>query len=137
MISLYNIFESIILEETKLLSEGITIQDIQKAIDSNLRYKVWYQGEKETTPSMRLVDFYAFGTSLKDNDVVRVFQPFGFTTTQNGKWKLLRIDRITRMEPTGFRLSKKSIDKYSPDIPPFNQYGDGSMKNVKHIRKVE
>ena len=137
MISLYNIFETIILEEKKLLTEGISREDIIKAIDSGLRYRVWYQGEKETTPSMRLVDFYAYGRSRSGNEVVRIFQPFGFTTSENGKWKLLRVDRITRIEPTKYRLSNKSIDKFDPSIPAFNKTGDYSMSHVDYIRKVE
>jgi len=137
MIKLYNIFEYIILEETKLLTEGISRDDIVTAIDSNRRYRVWYQGERENTPSERLVDFYALGRSKAGNEVVRIFQPFGFTTTKNAKWKILRVDRITRIEPTGYRIGKKSIDQFDSSIPAFNRSGDGAMSNVDYIRKVE
>lgn len=137
MLKLYNIFESIILEETKLLTEGISRQDIIAAIDSNKRYRVWYQGTKEVNASERLVDFYALGRSKAGNEVVRVFQPFGFTTSENGKWKLLRLDRITRIEPTGYNIGKKSIEQFDSAIPAFNRSGDGGMSRVDYIRKVE
>lgn len=137
MLKLYNIFKSIILEETKLLTEVISRQDIIDAIDSNVRYRIWYQGARETTASQRLVDFYALGRSKAGNEVVRVFQPFGFTTSENGKWKLLRLDRITRIEPTGYRIGKKSIDQFDASIPTFNRNGDGAMTSVDYIRKVE
>ena len=137
MLKLYNIFENIILEEQKLLTEGMSRDNIIQAIDSNVRYRIWYQGERETVASERLVDFYALGRTKTGNEVVRVFQPFGFTTSQNGKWKLLRLDRITRIEPTKYNIGKKSIDQFDPSIPTFNRSGDASMASVDYIRKVE
>lgn len=137
MDNIYNIFNNIILEDISLLKESISRGDVIKAIDSNLRYRIWYQGQNEDTAHERLVDFYAYGTSKAGNEVVRIFQPFGFTTTSNGRWKLLRLDRITRMEPTKYNIGNKSIDQYSSNIPAFNRTGDNSMVNVRYIKKVK
>ena len=135
MLNIYNIYKTLILEEKKLLVESVTRQDIINAIDSNYRYRIWYQGESETTPKERLVDFYVVGRSKAGNDVARVYQPFGFTTSFNSKWQLVRLDRITRMEKTCFKLSNKPIDSFSSEIPPFNKTGDKLMTSVYYIKK--
>ena len=90
MLNIYNIFESVILEEKQLITEGVSRQDVIEAINSNYRYKILYQGERENKPEERLVDFYVVGRSKAGNDIARVYQPFGFTTTYNSKWQLVR-----------------------------------------------
>lgn len=137
MIKLYNIFEGLILENKSLITEAISDQDIMDAIDSDYRYKIWYQGENETNAAgVRYVDFYALGKSISGNDVVRVFQAGGFSSSNRPVgWKLLRVDRILKMEKSGHHVGNKSIDKYGGDVPPFNPQGDNSMSSIRYIKK--
>ena len=67
------------------------------------------------------------------NEVLRVYQAFG-TTTSNIGWKLLRTDRISGWEPTGFRFSEKALDS-DPSIPSRNQSGDNSMATVYKVAR--
>ena len=138
MLKLYNIFEDVILENKELITESITRGDIIEAIDSFYRYKIWYQGAKETnSSSLRYVDFYAYGKSSAGNDVVRVYQAGGYSTTGTfGHWKLLRVDRILRMIPTGQHVGYKPIHMYGQSgTPPFNEYGDKSMSQMYYIKR--
>ena len=135
---LENIFKSIILEQKALLLESVSREDVIEAIDSNYRYRIWYQGEKETgSAGLRFVDFYVLGVSKAGNDVARVFQAGGYSTSDRigGGWKLLRLDRIHRMEKTGHHVGLKSIDKYNASLPPFNETGDKLMSSVTYIAK--
>lgn len=136
MIKLYNIFKDIILEEQRLITEGISRDEIIEAIDSFYRYKILYQGENEAEPNIRFVDFYVLGISKAGNEVVRVFQGAGYSSTKKfGQWKLLRVDRILRIEKTGQHVGYKPISSYGSGTPPFNEYGDKSMTNVIYIKK--
>lgn len=137
MIKLYNIFKELIIENKNLITEAISDQELMDAIDSNYRYKIWYQGENEPNAAgVRYVDFYALGRSKAENDVVRVFQGGGFSSTNRpGGWKLLRVDRILKMEKSGHHVGNKSIDKYGGDTPAFNPMGDKSMNSVRYIKK--
>jgi hypothetical protein len=130
---LYNILEDIILEQRRLLTENVSKDQIYDALDSHKRIRIYYQGARETRPEVRLVDVYAYGVSKGGNEVIRVYQPFGTTTTNIG-WKLLRLDRISRWEPTNFRFSEKSLDN-DPSIPKRNAMGDNSMTTVYKVAK--
>ena len=130
---LYNILEDIIFEDRKLLVENVSKSEIYDALDSHKRIKIYYQGERETRPEVRYIDVYAYGLSTGGNDVIRVYQAFGTTTSTIG-WKLMRLDRVTRWEPTGFRFSPKSLDS-DPSIPKRNPNGDNSMSTVYSVAK--
>lgn len=131
---LYNIFKDIIIEK-KILSEGVSKPDIEEALKSHKRIKIYYQGEHEPNPEVRYVDVYAYGVSTAGNEVIRVYQPFGTTTTNIG-WKLMRLDRVTRWEPTGFRFSEKALES-DPTIPNRNPNGDESMIRVYATAKFD
>lgn len=136
MIKLYNIFQDIILEEKRLLTESVSRDSIIDAIDSFYRYRITYQGEREDTPHERFVDFYALGVSKAGNEVVRVFQGLGFTQSNKvGHWKLLRLDRILKISPTGQHVGYKPIHMYGDaGTPPFNEFGDKSMAKTTYIK---
>jgi hypothetical protein len=131
---LYNIFKDIIIER-RILSEGVSKPDIEEALKSHKRIKIYYQGEHEPNPEVRYIDVYAHGVSTAGNEVIRVYQPFGTTTTNIG-WKLMRLDRITRWEPTGFRFSEKALES-DPTIPNRNPNGDESMVRVYAVAKFD
>lgn len=130
---LYNLLEDIILEEKRLLTENVSKSDIYDALESHKRIKIYYQGEKEPNPEVRYVDVYAYGLSKSGNEVIRVYQAFGTTTSEIG-WKLMRLDRITGWQPTNFRFSEKALDN-DPSIPKRNTSGDNSMSKVFSVAK--
>lgn len=130
---LYNLLEDIIFENKKLLTEVISKSQIDDSLNSHKRVRIYYQGEKETRPEVRYIDVYAYGVSTAGNEVLRVYQAFG-TTTSNIGWKLLRTDRISGWEPTGFRFSEKALDS-DPSIPSRNQSGDNSMATVYKVAR--
>lgn len=130
---LYNLLEDIIFESRKLINEVVSKEQIEDAIDSRRRVKISYQGGIESKPETRYVDVYALGTSKGNNEVIRVYQPFGYSTKQDATgWKLLRTDRIMKWEPTNFKFSSKSVDKISGDVGKRNPSGDRSMSSVSH-----
>lgn len=130
---LYNLFEDIIFEDRKLINEVVSKEQIEDAIDSRRRIKISYQGGIESKPETRYVDVYALGTSKGNNEVIRVYQPFGYSTKQDATgWKLLRTDRIMKWEPTNFKFSSKSVDKISGDVGKRNPNGDRSISSVSH-----
>ena len=131
MLKLYKILEDIIIEESRLLNESVSKDEINTALDLRKRVKISYLGEKEVKPSTRYIDVYAYGRSKAGNDVIRVYQTFGFTTTERG-WKLLRVDRILNWEQTNAWVSYRSISK-NPDIPNRNPNGDDSMIAVYKV----
>ena len=130
---LYNLLKEVIIEYNGLLTENVSKKAIDDALNSHKRIKIYYQGAKESNPEVRYVDVYAYGVSKAGNEVLRVYQAFG-TTTSNIGWKLLRLDRISKWEPTGFRFSEKSLDN-DPSIPRRNGSGDDSMIRVYSVAK--
>jgi hypothetical protein len=48
----------------------------------------------------------------------------------------MRLDRITRWEPTGFRFSEKALES-DPTIPNRNPNGDESMVRVYAVAKFD
>lgn len=127
MLSLYNIYENIILE-------GVSTSDINDAIDNKYRVNINYAGDDNTASGKRQIEVYAFGISKAGNDVIRAFQLFGDTKTVKPQWKLFRIDRITNWEKTKKKIYKPVSD-YDSSIPPFNPNGDNMMQSVRKIMK--
>ena len=140
---LYNIFNEIIFEERKLLSESVSDGQINDAINKRYRVKITYQGEKESQPSQRFIDVYAYGTSKAGNKVIRVYQSFGkggysWRGSKTPGWKFLRTDRILSWTPTNYFLYKdKAISDIDKTIEPFNILGDNSMTTVYNIVKLQ
>ncbi len=124
---LYNLFEEVILE-------SITKDKVIKAIEGKYRVNVMYKGENETVARKRTIDIYAFGIAPNGELILRVFQPFGATTTKNSKWKTFRFDRIDSLTPTNYKFYKP-ISDYATFLEPFNANGDKSMSSVYNIAK--
>lgn len=116
----------------KLLLESPSTSQIVKYINDKKRVNIYYDGDDNTSKGKRYVELYALGISKSGNLVVRAYQLFGDTDTENAKWKLFRLDSITRIEPTNFKITKP-ISDYDPSIPKFNPTGDRSMNRVHNI----
>lgn len=131
---LYNLLEDIILEEKRLLTESTTksqIIDYFNKVENGKpahRIKMYYQGENETNPEVRYVYVLAYGLSKANNEVLRVYQSHGVTTSEIG-WKLFRVDKITGWQETGLPLNLKALDNDST-IPKYNAENDGSLINI-------
>tara|TARA_R110000772_G_scaffold267377_2_gene391240 strand:+ start:539 stop:934 length:396 start_codon:yes stop_codon:yes gene_type:complete len=119
-VKLYNIYESLILENTT--------QALIDAINGKYAVNIWYRDAKTNTLEQRYVFIYALGTSKAGNDIVRAFQAFGGSKSGNSKWKTFLVNNITKIQPTDFKFYK-SVDqvKGGDGIPQYKQGSDGSM----------
>lgn len=122
---LYNLFEQLILETSSR-------ESINDAINRKYRVNIYYAGDDNTAAGKRHIEVYAFGLTKAGNPVIRAFQLFGDTKTVIPEWKLFRLDRITRWEPTRFQFYTP-VNERGTGIAPFNPNGDGSMSTVYNI----
>ena len=122
---LYNLFESLILESASR-------DQIMDAIDRKYRVNIYYAGDDNTAAGKRHIEVYAFGLTKNGNPVIRAFQLFGNSDTIVPDWKLFRLDRITRWEPTNMQFYTP-VSSRGSGIAQFNPNGDGSMSTVYKI----
>jgi predicted DNA-binding transcriptional regulator YafY len=123
--NLYNKLKSLILETAGR-------NEIMDAIDGKYRVNIHYAGDDNIAAGKRHIEVYAFGMTKSGNPVIRAFQLFGDTKTIIPQWKLFRLDRITKWEPTNMKFHTP-ISNRGSNIPPFNPNGDGSMSTVYKI----
>jgi hypothetical protein len=120
---LYNIYKTLILEGTK--------DTIIQAINDKVAVRIWYRAPNQPLEE-RYGFIYGMGTTKGDtsggNEAIRFFQAYGGTKSGNGKWKTLRLDRISKIELTKFKFHKP-VDKVSggESIPSFKGQQDKSM----------
>ena len=93
---LYNLFESIIFEEIesqrKLITEGVSINDVNAAIDGKYNVNILYRDYDDQAPSKRYIQVYNLSKTKAGNDCIRAFQIFGASKKgeKNGYWKIFR-----------------------------------------------
>jgi predicted DNA-binding transcriptional regulator YafY len=117
---LYNIFEELILE-------NISRNSIVDAINNRYVVNINYAGDDNTAQGPRYIEVYAFGLSKSNNPVIRAFQLAGDSKTLSPQWKMFRVDRIKRWEPTQREFNKPRNG--------FNPNGDNAMSVVHNITK--
>ena len=133
---LYNLFEEIILEEKSLLlTEGVSDEQVIDAIKNKYRVKIWYNDptrKPSDPPSERYIEIYNYGDTMANNGAIRAYQVGGqSTTTRGGAWKLFRLDRIVKWQPTKVHWKDPISDpNRDPSAPKYNQSGDRSMRHV-------
>jgi predicted DNA-binding transcriptional regulator YafY len=132
---LYNLFKDIILEETNLLSEGISQSQVEDAINNQYNVKIEYRDYDDKPPSKRYIQVYNLSKTKAGNYVIRAYQLGGFskTTKKEGAWKIFRLDRIEKWEPTKVIWRRPVSDKDNT-IPKYNKLGDKTMSVV--LKKV-
>lgn len=147
-LSLYNIYESLILE-----GADITNDIIIDSINKPFRVKILYQGEDEQIAHERFIDPYVLGMSTAGNEIIRAFYSFGYSQNDAkkqrnmGSWKTYRKDRILRWTPTKYNIGKKPIEAYGvvDDITGIsniksykldNLYGDPSTQKASDKKMV-
>ena len=118
--------------------ESVTDDQIKDAIENKYNVKLWYDdGDRKTSsgPTQRYVQIYVLGDTLANNPAIRAYQIGGQSKSGERNWKLFRLDRIVKMEPTKIRWNN-SIDNMVDSIPEYNRSGDKSMTNIRAMVKV-
>ena len=116
-----------------VLNEGVSIKEINDAINSHCRVIINYHTNgKNKRIGPRIIEVYAYGLSQSGNPVIRAFQPYGDTTTRIPSWKLFRLDRISTWRKTNQHF-EHSADFYYNNVGKFNSEGDGSMSVVYKV----
>ena len=124
---LYNVIKQLILEQA---SES-TIMD---AIKNKHVCEMEYDDDPKIGPGRRVIEPVAFGTSKRNNKVLRAYQTSGPSlkvSKETGEtlpaWRFFRLDRIKNYKPI-----KGSDSLYQTfDRPPlYNPFGDKSMNRV-------
>jgi len=88
--------------------------------------EVYYDDDEDPGgKGKRWVQIYAYGTSKRGNDVVRVYQVGGDTKTIQPGWKLFRVDRMNNLRKLGGTFDEAK--------PLFNPTGDKDMINIHYI----
>lgn len=126
-----------LLEYIELLTESVSIGEINNAIDTHTRILINYHtnGEDNNTGA-RIIEVYAYGLTKAGNPVIRAFQPYGDTTSRVPSWKFFRIDRISYWKSTGQKFSRPASDYYK-GMGLFNPNGDMTMSVVYKIAKFD
>lgn len=138
---LYNLFESIILEEIettrRILTEGVSDDDVKAAIDGKYNVNILYRDYEDQPPSKRYIQVYNLSKTKAGNEAIRAYQIFGASKkgNKNGFWKIFRLDRIEGWYPTKVKWVKPVSDA-DPTIPKYNPAGDRSMSQVMHKANV-
>jgi predicted DNA-binding transcriptional regulator YafY len=137
---LYNLLQEVILEEIeknrRLISEGVSIGDVEKAIDGKYNVNILYRDYENQPPSKRYIQVYNLAKTKAGNDAIRAYQIFGGskTTPKSGAWKIFRLDRIEGWYPTNMKW-QNPVSDYTANIPAYNQTGDKTMATVS--KKVD
>lgn len=118
-----------------LIVESASVEDVDSAIDKHERIIVNYhtKGEDKHTGA-RVIEVYAYGLTKAGNPCIRVFQPYGDSTTTVPSWKFMRLDRISAWKPTG-QIFTRPADFYYKNLGNFNPNGDDTMSVVYKIAK--
>jgi hypothetical protein len=147
---LYNLFEDIIFEEigkTKgLITEGVSEDEVIKAMDGQYNVKIMYRGEGESTPQPRTVQVYVYGQLQSGDYGLRVYQVDGYSKMRKKgpidpltgekklenephNWKILRLDRISSWQPTKMKWHKAVSD--------YNAALDDDMSKGGNVARYE
>ena len=118
-----------------LLSESVSINSVNDAIDTHTRIIINYhtKGEDIATGA-RIIEVYAYGLTKAGNPVIRAFQPYGDTTSRVPSWKFFRLDRISYWKPTK-QVFTEPASNYYQGLGDFNPDGDNTMSVVYKIAK--
>ena len=123
---LYNIYESIILEEKTLITENVK-NKILKAIEG--KYNIWFKYiEDDNTVTDRYVQIYTLGNSKAGNEMISAYQLGGNIkpSKKDNKpygWKLFRLDKIDANSIKPVRV------KYKQAVSDLPSYGAGPKYN--------
>jgi hypothetical protein len=140
---LYKLLEEIILEEKRLITEGVSDQEVIDAINGKYNVNILYDDFPDTVPaippSKRYIQVYDFIETKAGNKAISAYQIFGGskTTPKDGAWKIFRLDRIVDWYPTKMKFDKPISDlpSYNKSNPKFNPTGNRAASRI--INKVK
>lgn len=113
-----------------ILSESVSNDEINSAIDNHKYVVVNYQGTDGTHVGERMIQPVAYGCTSAGNPVIRAYEKFGDTKTFTPGWKFLRVDRIS-----SWRELNREFDE--PPNELFNPSGDKTMSIVYNIASFD
>lgn len=122
-LNLYDILEQV-------LNESVNQNAVMDAIDNRYRVLIDYSDAENNAPGQRLIEPYALGITRAGNLALRSYQYQGASLRGIPKWKLFRLDRITKWRPlknSKFNLQPKD---QGFDAPAYNEIGDNSLASV-------
>lgn len=122
MLNLYNIL-------TNILSESVTPNEVNAAIDDKVQVIINYSDEENRAPKKRLIEPYAYGMTKGGNAVLRAYQYDGDTFRGKPKWKMFRLDRIQSWQPTEQHFNASPKER-GWQAEYYNEEGDRSMTTV-------
>lgn len=122
-LNLYDILEQV-------LNESINQNAVTDAIDNRYRVLIDYSDAENNAPGQRLIEPYVLGITRAGNLALRSYQYQGASLRGIPKWKLFRIDRITKWRP--LKNSKFDLQPRDQgfDAPAYNETGDNSLVSV-------
>jgi predicted DNA-binding transcriptional regulator YafY len=132
---LYNLYQEVILEEINrnksLLNEGVSVGEVEAAINGKYNVNILYRDYDGQPPSKRYIQVYNLAKTKAGNDAIRAYQIFGGskTTPNSGNWKIFRLDRIEGWAPTKMKW-QNPVSDYSSNVATYNQNGDRTMSSV-------
>lgn len=136
---LYNLFEDIIFEEIGkskgLITEGVSEDEVIKAMDGQYNVKVMYRGDGESTPQPRTIQVYVYGQLQSGDYGIRAYQVDGYS--KKGKphdWKILRLDRISSWTPTKMKWNK-AVSDYNIETDDMSKGGNVGKYNPNGDKK--
>jgi hypothetical protein len=140
---LYKLLEEIILEEKRLITEGVSDQEVIDAINGKYNVNILYDDFPDTVPaippSKRYIQVYDFIETKAGNKAISAYQIFGGskTTPKDGAWKIFRLDRIVDWYPTKMKFDKpiSDLQSYNKSNPKFNPTGNRAASRI--INKVK
>lgn len=113
-----------------LITESVSVDYITDAIKTHKQIKVNYISTwADIADGERIIEIYAYGLTTAGNPVIRVYQPYGDTSTKVPSWKLFLISGIKEWKETGKRFYNPP-EKYNKSVPEYNEDGDRSMSVV-------
>ena len=116
-----------------LLTESVSVNDIDDAMDNHKRVIINYHSNGEDVATgARVIEVYAYGLTKAGNPVIRAFQPFGDTTSRVPSWKFFRLDRISAWKETNQRFNRPASEIYR-GLGDFNPDDDKTMSVVYKI----
>jgi hypothetical protein len=140
---LYKLLEEIILEEKRLITEGVSDQEVIDAINGKYNVNILYEDFPDAVPaippSKRYIQIYDFIETKAGNKAISAYQIFGGskTTPKAGAWKIFRLDRIVGWYPTKMKFDKPISDlpSYNKSNPKFNPTGNRVASRI--INKIK
>lgn len=120
-----------LFNQALLLTEGVSQNDINYAIDNRVWVNFTYDDNTESAEKgKRYVAIYVYGLSKAGNPIFRGYQLYGKSKTLVPTWKTFRLDRVINWTPT-FAQFWSPIEKLGPSgAPAYRTDGDDAMKII-------